>query len=187
MAKNVVDIKITYITQVKQRKQSWSGIFHLLQIFGSAQWESNHFFPQKVEFTIIVVYNMEWWSRFVGGPKVYISKVLLYATIKATHSFIHHFPISLSFHPCLFYLSWTRVRWRCTLTANIRGLCGMAAGNSCGVRSGRKGWSHDPAGHWPRFRHCCTSAILSPVLTLWLALTAASLGRTTRIMHNWVE
>ncbi len=72
-------------------------------------------------------------------------------------SFIHHFPVSLLFFVSILLFLLGSSVWRWWWTSG--GPCGTAAGNS-GVHNGRKRWSHDPAGHWPRFRHCCTSAIL---------------------------
>lgn len=119
-------------------EETGSGIFHCwqktlerflleLQIFGpvgclhKCTWMKPNkkpitclkfFFAPKLEFIITVVYYVERSSRFVGGSKVDILKVLLCANIKTTHSFIHHFPIYLSFCPYFFCFSWTRLRWR---------------------------------------------------------------------------
>lgn len=96
------------------------------------------FFAPKLEFIITVVYYVERSSRFVGGSKVDILKVLLCANIKTTHSFIHHFPLYLSFCPYFFCFSWTRVRWRWRRTSGVSAawLLGTHAASAVAVRGG---------------------------------------------------
>lgn len=162
---------LEYSTDGKRHEQHWSE-------WSSIMW-----------IWIIFPLNLKslWsWSVQAGlwvGPRLTFWKCCYVLNIKATHSFIH-FPSSLFLSIFLLFLLDSS---KMTLKTNIRGLCGMAASNSCGIHSGRKGWSHDPAGHWPRFRHCSTSAIFSLTLAQWFTATTTSLGCTARIMQNWVE